>query len=356
MRILRLLAVVGALAVSLTTSPLHATCGDAVVDPDEHCDHGAANGADGCCTAECLLVDADFDALCDAFDGCDNFAVGARIKEPRLEVRGLATSPGDDVLRFSGRVTLPATPAIDPAVQGMRISLSDSPGTGFAEGTRVLDARLPGGARWVRRGERWTYRDRSGSAGGITRVGLRMRAPIVPTTRLVDAVFVLEGRGGSYPLTPEMATIVWDDATGTYVGRALVAQVAFVAPGTPTNPQCGSVYFTSPLPTTCAFSAGGASCEGLPIGGPCRIGDPDDLAVCDIVNAIRGQERFQARHGFYFSGACATLPGVVKSPGVTCVTFGDSLRFDLHASHPWASRFCTWTSTPAAGTQPLTCS
>lgn len=348
---LRRVGLVAILSSALAAVVAHAACGDGVVDAGEHCDHGAANGADGCCSADCLLVDRDFDALCDAADGCDNHALDARIKEPRLEIRSTAAGA---VLRFRGRITVPVVPAIDPAAQGVRLALSDSPNDGFAEGTRVLDVRLPAGARWTGRADAWTYRDRTGSACGITRMGVKLRPPVVPSVNLVDVVFDVEGRGAVYAVTPDMVTTGVDPVTGQLTGRALVAQVAFVAPDDAANPQCGSVYVTSELATRCAFEVGGVVCQGPRIGGPCRVGDPDDLVVCDVLNAVRAQARWFARRGDYFSGACGVLPGVVTSPGVSCVTAGTADEFQVYAAHPSALRQCTWTSAPGAG-QNLVC-
>lgn len=101
--------------------------------------------------------------------------------------------------------------------------------------------------------------------------------------------------------------------------------------------------------------AGGVVCQGPPIGGPCRLGDPDDLVVCDVLNAARAQERWHARWGDWFSGVCAALPGVVASPGVTCATAGTASGFDVDTSHPAALRRCHWSSHPGAGQQ-LSCS
>ena len=56
-----------ALAIVLgTAAGVLATCGDGVLDPDEQCDHGAANGQDDCCSVVCELIDMDYDGTCDA--------------------------------------------------------------------------------------------------------------------------------------------------------------------------------------------------------------------------------------------------------------------------------------------------
>src|SRR6266704_1724801 len=107
-------ALVGLAVGSMVLSclPVLAACGDGVVDGTEQCDDGSANGTDGCCSPSCTLVDRDFDGLCDALDSCD-LGNGLRIEETKLVARRLLSPPGDDTLRFSGTITVPARPAID---------------------------------------------------------------------------------------------------------------------------------------------------------------------------------------------------------------------------------------------------
>ncbi|MFN2426962.1 MAG: hypothetical protein ABR587_11015 [Candidatus Binatia bacterium] len=51
-----------------------AVCGDLERDPGEGCDHGPANGNNGCCNADCSLVDPDADFVCSDVDNCpDDF-------------------------------------------------------------------------------------------------------------------------------------------------------------------------------------------------------------------------------------------------------------------------------------------
>lgn len=47
-------------------------CGDAIRDPGEQCDDGAANGMNQCCDATCMTVDPDGDGLCSGDDNCPN--------------------------------------------------------------------------------------------------------------------------------------------------------------------------------------------------------------------------------------------------------------------------------------------
>lgn len=93
-------------------------CGDGDVDPGETCDDGVVNGLDGCCSATCTRIDADFDGVCDAQDNCpttynplqDPVCVvrppgtlalsSARLGQARIRVRGvLADGAVTDGLR-----------------------------------------------------------------------------------------------------------------------------------------------------------------------------------------------------------------------------------------------------------------
>jgi hypothetical protein len=63
----------GCLEVSHTGvrgAPPPAVCGNGTVESGESCDHGSDNGSNGCCTANCTLVDQDSDGLCDLLDNC----------------------------------------------------------------------------------------------------------------------------------------------------------------------------------------------------------------------------------------------------------------------------------------------
>jgi hypothetical protein len=44
-------------ALRLLTGIARAACGDGIVDSDEQCDHGTANGHDACCSTTCEAVD-----------------------------------------------------------------------------------------------------------------------------------------------------------------------------------------------------------------------------------------------------------------------------------------------------------
>jgi len=188
-----------------TSAGVLATCGDGVLDPDEQCDHGAANGQDDCCSVGCELVDLDYDGTCDALDPCEN-GQGTRIKESKLAITRLSTGAADDDLHLVGTMTVPNTPPIDPSLSGVRLRMF-APG-GDPHGSAILDASLPPGSHWTRRRHAgtWTYHDPKGRIGGIRRLTVNLLPPIVPTTHLTNVVFSVTGRRGSYAVTPDMVT------------------------------------------------------------------------------------------------------------------------------------------------------
>ena len=140
---MRLFVTALVLASVLGLTPIaRAVCGDGILDADEQCDHGAANGQDACCSTTCQSVDADYDGLCDASDACNNGS-GLRIKDGVLKIGGLATAPGDDTIRFAGTFTVPIVPAIDPASSGIRVTMFAP----FGDPARVRRRRRDGPRR-----------------------------------------------------------------------------------------------------------------------------------------------------------------------------------------------------------------
>jgi hypothetical protein len=213
-------------------------------------DTGLPDGdGDGVCDAEdeCPEVedpeqaDADADGLGDACDPCSNFLPVA-IAKPSLVVSKLATPPGDDKLRFSGSLTVPATPPIDPVSNGgLRLILRD-----LLDAT-VLDVTIPGDlydpltrAGWTVNASAttFTYRNAGIAApliGGIQRVVLKKSSR---TPGLVT--FSISAKNGSYPVAaaslPLFATVILD-------------------PPFAASNQCGEVDFAAPG-RVCTFAAG----------------------------------------------------------------------------------------------------
>ena len=94
-----------------------------------------------------------------------------RSAKAKLKLKNQDTPVGDDGLGFSGEMTIPTSPAIDPVANGARIVVSDSTGT-------VVDVSLPGGLvdpvteiGWKpnKSATSWTYTNKAGLAG-ITKV------------------------------------------------------------------------------------------------------------------------------------------------------------------------------------------
>jgi len=164
-------------------------CGDGLRDFGEACDDGAANGTDGCCAADCSLVDGD--GVCDAADRCTTVAPG-----PMTHARLVAGGVDYDRFHLTGTLAVSPSPAIDPAAHGVRIILTAT--------TPLLDATLPGGSLWktAPNGRAWPYHDPSGSIAGIIRVTLKQAGATVGTLR-----FDVRGAGGDYGALASGGTI-----------------------------------------------------------------------------------------------------------------------------------------------------
>jgi hypothetical protein len=305
-----------------------AACGDGVREGMETCDHGVANGSDGCCSATCGLIDDDRDAVCDAHDPCSGLVV-VPVEVSRLRIRRLGGAIGDERFRFSGRITVAPSPAIDPATNGLHLVLTDH----FLRGV-ILDASVPGGPGWTRTvdGATWRYRRPSGSSGNVTRAEVRV-ATADPSTLGV----VVQGQGAGsdvVPFTP-------------YVLVALAIDAGTAMPG-----QCGEAILT---PSRCRFAIGGRlSCGPMPPVRPCA-GDPSALTACDARNCASVQERFFVDNGTYYTGDCDAVPGFIASPDVYSVTAGNSVDFAVAATHVPTETVCQWVSAPAPGEPNLHC-
>ena len=70
----------------------------------------------------------------------------------------------------------------------------------------------------------------------------------------------------------------------------------------------------------------------------------DARVMQDARNAATGEEGYFSDTLTYFTGNCATMPGVVLSPGSQCTATGAPSSFSVTVSHPQATRTCTWSS------------
>ena len=133
--------------------------------------------------------------------------------------------------KVSGTVTVPTTPAIDPAANGVRILVQT------AAGAPVADVTVPGGPPWTQGATSSVYRNPSGYQG-ITRVIVKK---IVKTPGQLR--FVVVGRGMTLAVTP--------------ASLPLRATLVIDVPNASTG-QCGEATFPGPAPAPhCAFSGSG---------------------------------------------------------------------------------------------------
>ena len=70
----------------------------------------------------------------------------------------------------------------------------------------------------------------------------------------------------------------------------------------------------------------------------------DARVMQDARNAATGEEAYFSDTLTYFTGNCATMPGVVLSPGSQCIATAAPSSFSVTVSHPQATRTCTWSS------------
>ena len=163
-------------------------------------------------------------------------AAGTAVGEPTITIGRLGTPPGDDRLTFRGDVTPPRpfTPALDPVAVGVGIQVSE------ANGGRVIDVRVPGGAYdrvtkagWIASPAHgsWKYANRSAAPpAGITGVTIKDLA-----AKHRDAVHVtVVGKRGAYAVDPAALPL-----TGLLV----------LDPPTAETGQCGIASFAGPPPS-----------------------------------------------------------------------------------------------------------
>jgi hypothetical protein len=275
-----------------------------------------------------------------AADGCaDGSSLG--IREATAVIGRLSAPAGKQTLRLSGLFVIASDPPIDPAASGVRVTVEHDP-------SPLVDVTIPGGAHWRRRQARWEYRDPAGSAGGIVRVALK-QVPVplwatYPAHTSSNAAFSLTIEGKRLALSFPPQTV-------PFVGLTVNADAY----------QCGQTLFFSDqaLRPGCASSKGTLRCvSGGPPSGPCRVSSPEDLVICDALNAANAEQTDFEKRGTFFIGQCADLAGFSSSPGVSCVVGGLQTGFAVTTTHPamFFTSGCTWMSDPTPPLRNLHCS
>jgi hypothetical protein len=219
-------------------------------------------GSSAACPADTGSPDSDGDGFCDAVDTCPddpapqddddgdgignacdpcNNVLNVVSAKSKIVVQKINTPPGDDKLVFGGQAILPASPTIDPLVNGMRVVIADK------DALVLLDAIVPGGAYdkntkvgWKvnKKGDAWTYVNRGASPiAGVTGISFK-RVASVPglhkwTVRAKNAALPIGT--GSVPLA---GTIVVDSPTAE-TGQC--AETGFFVPSCKFNPPLSTV-------------------------------------------------------------------------------------------------------------------
>jgi cysteine-rich repeat protein len=221
-------------STSTTTTTTTLGCSDG--DGDGVCD-----AIDDCPdVANADQVDGDGDGVGDACDPCTNVGGLRTASKGKVVVTKLLPPPGDDVLKISGVVTVPTSPAIDPVTNGLRIVYGDQ------ARSAIVDEVVPPGAYdastragWTAKGGRFTYLNRSGSSDVYkivlaTNPGLPGRLKVIvkarngmyaPSSLPVHAIVVVDqpvartGLCGEwlFPATPPARPSCGDSGSGSSV-------------------------------------------------------------------------------------------------------------------------------------------
>jgi hypothetical protein len=315
-------------------------------------------GALGMAHAGC--PDGDYDGVCDEVDTCTHDGV-LRLSEASLRITGADAPVDDERVRLRGRIVVDGDVG-DPAEEGMRIVLER---LDLANGDRqaLLSAVIPGGDGWRGRddGAAWTYRDARGRHGGVTRISVRRRLslPVIPPDVLVDArttydVQVL-ARHGSFLVDADLVDGFLPDSIVLDVG------VGFGPVGTDGS-RCASRIFPNQHPQTpCSVSGNGGVvvCATAAPVGPCRLGEPRDVVMCETMAVMWLQERHRAQLGEYWmppDHECDGLPGYVPTTDTSCAMTVVGDGFIVHVESPHELAYgCTFDPSAPAG-QRLYCS
>jgi hypothetical protein len=234
-------------------------CGNGVREAGETCDDGDDNGRNGCCTAECAVLDGDADGVCDgrdrcpavadpsqrdgdgdglgdACDPCLTLTAGQTLwRRPRLVVSGFDDRrAGNERLTFRGEfTTAPGSLPIDPLASGARVDVVTESRQPRLQVELPPGAFVRRGAGWIsdRRGRRHTFIDRRGETGGITRFLVTQAGAGTVRVSLRARRAHLQLLASDLPLR---ATVVLGDSTAAV--RGACGEISFAR--APERPGC----------------------------------------------------------------------------------------------------------------------
>lgn len=206
-------------------------------DFDEACPDACADGQ-----LDPHETDDDGDGIANACDPCTS-ALANAIADAKVTIKHPGPPAGDDRITFSGEMTVPTFPMIDPVANGLRVLVA------AADGSHPLDVLVPPGAYsattragWKANGSAtsWSYGN-SGRLVPLVEGIISARVKLTPK-RPGLLKFKIAGKLGSYPVPP----------TGIPLAATVVVDTQ--SPGTN---QCGEARFPGlgNPEGSCAFNA-----------------------------------------------------------------------------------------------------
>ncbi len=218
------------------------SCPADVTKPDVDSD-GLCDEQDNCPdTADPTFVDDDGDGRGNVCDACTNVEP-VDIVNPNILVKRLNTAPGDDTIKFTGTVTVPTTPTIDPIANGLRFRMEDP------DGEPVIDVTIPGGAYnnalrvgWKATAAGWKYKNVGRIVPLVNGIGsITLTKDKVVAGRIK---FLITGKKGNYAVVPSdvplKVSFVVDApfAQTGQCGESLLTSLECVFDSGPTQMQC----------------------------------------------------------------------------------------------------------------------
>lgn len=202
------------------------------VDSDGLCDEQDNCPAD----SDPTFADDDGDGRGNVCDACTNIGP-VDIVNPTILLKRIHTPESDDTLKFTGVVTVPTTPTIDPIANGVRFRFEDP------DQNEVLDVTIPGGAYnaalrvgWKATTAGWKYKNVGRIVPLIKGIGsITLTKDKVVAGRIK---FLITGKRGFYPVFPDEIPL----------------KVSFVVDSpTAETGQCGEAVMSS---LECVFDSG----------------------------------------------------------------------------------------------------